>query len=70
MDRQINYVDLVENLNTMIGLLEFDSMRSAGKAKLNCKDLVALYSLKERYEAQMKPAPAKRTAAKKPAATK
>ena len=39
----------------MIGLLEYDSMRSAGKCKLNSNNLVSLYDLKDRYEANLVP---------------
>ena len=34
----------------MINLLEYDSMRSPGKAKLNSQHLHSLYYLKEIYE--------------------
>ena len=33
----------------IINVLEYDSMRSAGKAKLNADKLYYLYALKERY---------------------
>jgi len=33
----------------MINTLEYDSMRSAGKAKLNADKLINLHSLVERY---------------------
>ena len=51
----IDYSKLLENLETMINLLEFDAMRSAGKAKLNSQHLDSLYSLKDRYEKMKKP---------------
>jgi len=68
--RDINYNGLLENVNNMINLLEYDSMRSPGKAKINASNLVSLYSLKDRYEAVVAPtvkeeavveAPAKKT---------
>ena len=34
----------------MINLLEYDSMRSPGKTKMNAETLVSLYSLKDRYD--------------------
>tara|TARA_B110000259_G_C13869974_1_gene344423 strand:+ start:563 stop:784 length:222 start_codon:yes stop_codon:yes gene_type:complete len=53
--RAINYETLLENVVGMIGLLEYDSMRSAGKCKLNSNNLVSLYNLKDRYEAKLVP---------------
>ena len=50
----IDYAVLLDNVNKMINLLEFDAMRSSGKAKLNSGHLDALYNLKDRYEAKMK----------------
>ena len=52
--REIDYNTLLDNVEQMIGLLEYDSMRSAGKCKLNGVDLNNLYSLKDRYEAMLK----------------
>ena len=46
----IDYGKLLENINTMINLLEFDGMRSPGKAKMNSQHLHSLYYLKEVYE--------------------
>jgi hypothetical protein len=54
--RSIDYETLLENVVGMIGLLEYDSMRSAGKCKLNSNNLVSLYTLKDRYEANLVPA--------------
>ena len=45
----IDYKILEENLDKMINLLEYDSMRSPGKAKLNSQHLQSLYDLKDRY---------------------
>ena len=52
--RVIDYNELLQNVYEMIGLLEFDSMRSAGKCKLNATDLSSLYQLRDRYEAMIK----------------
>lgn len=56
-ERNINYKQVLDNVKEMISLLEFDAMRSAGKAKLNCGHLESLYNLKDRYEAMLKPVP-------------
>ena len=52
--REIDYIQLLKNIKEMILLLEFDSMRSAGKAKLNSQHLHSLYFLKEKYEEMIK----------------
>ena len=46
---KIDYVSLLNNVEQMINLLEFDGMRSPGKAKLNSQHLESLYFLKDRY---------------------
>ena len=51
----IDYGKLLENVDTMINLLEYDAMRSAGKAKLNSQHLESLYVLKDRYSKMKKP---------------
>lgn len=48
--RDIDYTVLLSNVEEMISLLEFDAMRSAGKAKLNSGHLESLYNLKDRYD--------------------
>lgn len=53
--RDINYDILIQNIEEMISLLEFDAMRSSGKAKLNSGHLESLYSLLDRYTALQKP---------------
>ena len=53
----IDYPAVVGNLKQMINVLEFDSMRSPGKAKLNSQHLQAMYDLVDRYE-KMLPKPA------------
>ena len=45
--KDINKEILVKNMKEMINLLEFDSMRSAGKAKLNSQHLHSMYWLLE-----------------------
>ncbi len=47
--RPIDIDALLLNYNEMINTLEYDSMRSAGKAKLNADKLLNLHALVERY---------------------
>lgn len=49
MNKVIDIEKLRRNVDTMINTLEWDAMRSPGKTKQNCQDLVALYALKTRY---------------------
>ena len=60
----IDYSLLLENIDRMINLLEYDSMRSSGKAKMNSQHLQSLYDLKDRYEAKLKSKPGPKPAAK------
>ena len=53
---EIDYNVLMVNIDRMINLLEFDAMRSSGKAKLNSQHLHSLYELKDRYTDKVKPA--------------
>jgi hypothetical protein len=53
---EINYEQLITNYNQMINTLEYDSMRSGGKAKLNADTLNSLYTMKAMYEKKIKPA--------------
>ena len=53
--RNVDYNQILLNVKDMISLLEYDSMRSAGKTKVNANTLVSLYSLKDRYEAVVAP---------------
>ena len=57
MERTIDYKLLVERIDEMISLLEFDSMRSAGKTKLNSQHLHSLYFLKDKYASFVKKSP-------------
>lgn len=52
--KEINYQVLIDNLKSMINLLEFDAMRSAGKAKLNSQHLHSLYFILDKYEEKVK----------------
>jgi hypothetical protein len=64
--REINRTDLLENIETMINTLEYDSMRSAGKTKLNCSLLVDLHTLRDLYRKELKnskPTPIKKEVA-------
>jgi len=59
---QIDYEKIIENYNQVINTLEYDSMRSGGKSKLNVQNLHYLYSMKEKYEQKIskpKPIPTK-----------
>ena len=58
--RKINYEELVKNYDTMIETLEYDSMRSAGKAKLNAEVLISLHDLRDRYLKKIKAHPTKK----------
>ena len=61
MQHEIDYEVLLDNITRMINLLEFDSMRSSGKAKLNSQHLHSMYYLQEVYEAKVKkPTPIKK----------
>ena len=78
--RAIETEKLIENINLMINSLEYDSMRSPGKLKVNSDTLANLFYLKERYEKiaveaptveeAVVEAPAKKTTAKKSAVAK
>lgn len=60
--RMIDTEQLLQHVLDMINTLEYDSMRSPGKTKMNAVNLAALYDLKDRYEATMKK-PARKAAA-------
>lgn len=45
--REIDYNKLLQNVDEMINVLEYDSSRSAGKAKINAQTLINLFTLKE-----------------------
>ena len=47
--RTIDIDALITNYKEMINTLEYDSMRSAGKAKLNADKLVHMHSLINHY---------------------
>ena len=61
MLHNVDYDVLMENVDRMINLLEYDAMRSSGKMKLNSQHLHSLYYLKEQYETKVKkPTPVKK----------
>ena len=64
--RIIDYAQLTKNYETMIDTLEYDSMRSAGKSKLNADSLANMHALKDRYMEMIskKPTPVATTAKK------
>lgn len=47
--REIDTSIIVNNIKTMINALEYDSMRSAGKMKMNAGTIVDLYNLRAIY---------------------
>jgi hypothetical protein len=47
--RTIDIDALLNNYKEMINTLEYDSMRSAGKAKLNSEKLIHMHSLVDHY---------------------
>lgn len=47
--RTIDYEQLVKNYDIMIETLEYDSMRSGGKAKLNAETLFYMHQLRKHY---------------------
>jgi hypothetical protein len=49
-NQPINYNALLKNVEQMINLLEYDAMRSAGKAKVNVHSIHGLYELADRYK--------------------
>jgi hypothetical protein len=55
--RDTNVEKLLEHVESMINTLEYDSMRSPGKTKINAGTLVSLYALKDIYEAAAKKKP-------------
>lgn len=50
--RIIDREALKHNVNEMINTLEYDSMRSAGKTKMNAQTLVNLHTLIDIYNKQ------------------
>ena len=52
---QIDYDKVIKNFETVINTLEYDSMRSGGKAKLNVQTLHYLYEMRNRYVEMIKP---------------
>ena len=56
---EIDYAKIVDNYEKMINVLEYDSMRSPGKAKMDAEKLVAMVELLAHYKKKAK-APAKK----------
>ena len=56
--KDIDYEMLIHNLEQMINVLEYDSMRSPGKAKINSQHLHSMHWLAEKYKANVKKKPA------------
>jgi len=52
--REVNKTEVLFNVETMINTLEYDSMRSPGKTKVNAGLLVNLYALKDIYIKELK----------------
>ena len=48
--RPIDIEALLTNYKDMINTLEYDSLRSAGKAKINAETLTYMHALVERYQ--------------------
>ena len=58
---EVDHVKILDNIDTMINLLEYVAMRSSGKMKLNSQHLHSLYYLKDIYESKVKkPTPVKK----------
>ena len=60
--RVIDYEAIVKNLDDMVNTLEYDSMRSPGKMKVNAPVLKDMLELRDRYAAKLtakKPTPKK-----------
>ena len=51
--REIDYEKLVANYDEMINVMEHDSSRSAGKARINASTLVNLHALKDKYQTKL-----------------
>ena len=61
MTQPTNYEKVLNNIDTMVNLLEYDSERSPGKMKLNSQHLHSLLWLRQHYEEKVKkPTPVKK----------
>ena len=54
MAHPIDHDKILENIEMMVNLLEYDSQRSSGKMKLNSQHLHSLLWLKDHYESKVK----------------
>ena len=52
--KHVDHAQVLKNIEQMINIMEFDAMRSAGKAKMNAANLVDMYKLKEIYTTKLK----------------
>jgi len=50
--RKIDYDKILYNIDVMLNTLEYDSIRSGGKVKINAQDLLNLIELKKYYTAK------------------
>ena len=62
MNKHIDYKKILDNIEISINAMEYDCLRSAGKAKFNAGTLNELYKLQDRLKIKVmvptsKPAP-------------
>jgi len=58
--REINYKEIINNIDEMANTMEYDAMRSPGKMKLNADTLLSLHSLRSIYEDKLPKTPKKK----------
>ena len=60
-NRDINYEQLLDNVEVMINTAEYDAMRSPGKTKMNAATIVDLYKWRDELKKKVakKPLPKK-----------
>ena len=51
--REIDYEKLLANVKEMINTLEFDSMRSGGKCKINAQTMHYMLELEKHYQTKV-----------------
>jgi hypothetical protein len=51
--REIDYDKLLANVKEMINTLEFDSMRSGGKCKINAQTMHYMLELEKHYQSKV-----------------
>jgi len=52
---KIDYDKVIENYEAMINTLEYDSMRSQGKAKINAVPLYSMIKMRDVYKKLIQP---------------